>query len=584
MAQCKYYDICGLDALEDTEEGRCILHSENPEKNITAFGAALAEHRKRRPVTFSHFVFPDETSFKEVEFRGATSFQHAKFLGGTDFTRAKFLRNTDFTHCKFARSAPAALFRGTMFSAKADFSFAAFGSGADFSGCTFASECTQPSSAVLFSMTDFGARATFCETKFERSVIFHGATFAGIAEFHKATFHEAGASFRRATFKRAYFAGVEFPCHPSFSQAQFIQAPDFSRTIFNKGASFQHAEFALSLSPDKPPSKEPASGNGEESNPAEQPIVFWYAAFEGDADFYDAKFYCRATFKAAQFGERVTFRYAEFDEEVDFQKAVFHGRASFIDAVFGRSVDFTSAEFRGETFFVSNKADTQIFSGASVDMRSMLIDPLDSLHIGDADLRKCQFVGTDLRKAVFTGVTWPRIGDRDAVYDEIVPFPEGVPRPWAYIERLYRELKQNYEDRRDYGRAGDFHFGEKEMRLKQSKPFSGLWFWLKLYKWVSGYGESWLRPLGWAALLLVTSTIGYLHFGLTVIEGYRPLDWTNGGDRLEALYYAFRVMALLRPGDLMPIGLSRVIQTIDSVLGPILIGLFALALRQKLKR
>jgi hypothetical protein len=50
-----------------------------------------------------------------------------------------------------------------------------------------------------------------------------------------------------------------------------------------------------------------------------------------------------------------------------------------------------------------------------------------------------------LRKAELTNVTWPRIGGRRGVYDEIAPLEAGEERQWGRIERLYRELKQNCE-------------------------------------------------------------------------------------------------------------------------------------------
>ena len=78
--------------------------------------------------------------------------------------------------------------------------------------------------------------------------------------------------------------------------------------------------------------------------------------------------------------------------------------------------------------------------------------------------------------------------------------------PWEQVERLYREVKQNYNDHRDYARAGDFHYGEKEMqRLNCRTPLS-LWVFLCLYWMVSGYGERFLRPLLWAVGLLVVAT------------------------------------------------------------------------------
>jgi hypothetical protein len=175
----------------------------------------------------------------------------------------------------------------------------------------------------------------------------------------------------------------------------------------------------------------------------------------------------------------------------------------------------------------------------------------------------------------------------------------GSTRPWPQLERLYRELKQNYEDRRDYERAGDFHYGEKEMRRQNPDTAWGLWLFLTLYRWFSGYGERYLPPLLWAGLLFVGSTFGYMWWGLRPKNGGSNLVWTNDGwdllggsslawsnawDWLQAAYYSFRVMTFLKPDDWIPVGYTHILNTFQTLLSPLFLGLFALALRQRLKR
>ena len=85
-----------------------------------------------------------------------------------------------------------------------------------------------------------------------------------------------------------------------------------------------------------------------------------------------------------------------------------------------------------------------------------------------------------------------------------------------------------YEDRRDYERAGDFHYGEKEMRRRNKETAWGLRIFLWLYRLFSGYGERYLPPLFWAGLLFVGSTIGYWWWGLRLKAGEAKLAWANG--------------------------------------------------------
>lgn len=57
------------------------------------------------------------------------------------------------------------------------------------------------------------------------------------------------------------------------------------------------------------------------------------------------------------------------------------------------------------------------------------------------------------------------------------------------VRRLYLELKKNFEEKRDWNTAGDFHYGEMECRKKMYgwSTFEGIL--VNFYFWLSGYGE-----------------------------------------------------------------------------------------------
>jgi hypothetical protein len=234
---------------------------------------------------------------------------------------------------------------------------------------------------------------------------------------------------------------------------------------------------------------------------------------------------------------------------------------------------FRGATFSGETRFERGAEAGDICASPEVDFRQVVLNPPDAVTFLGTDLTKCRFQDTDLRKVLLDGVTWPRKNGRWIVYDEIAPVEAadesgeegGGRRPWSRIERLYRDLKQNYEDRRDYERAGDFHYGEKEMRRQNPETPRELRFFLWLYWLFSGYGERYRRPLLWAGLLFVGSTIGYMWWGLRLKDGSSSLAWTapwiNPWDWLRAAYYSFRVMTLLKPDDWVPLRYAQVINT-----------------------
>ncbi len=177
----------------------------------------------------------------------------------------------------------------------------------------------------------------------------------------------------------------------------------------------------------------------------------------------------------------------------------------------------------------------------------------------------------NIRKVEFTAVEWPKVKGRTGVYEEEEKCL------WDPLEKLYRDLKQNHEDRRDYARSGDFHFGEKEMRLRNPEtPWwdKGL---LWIYRVLSGYGERIWRPLiALGILILLCSLIYYFSLNSLAVRG--------GGAFFNTLLYSMRVSFLLRPDELELHGMVGLINLLQTIFSPILLGLLALAIRQRLKR
>ncbi len=425
-----------------------------------------------------------------------------------------------------------------------DFTLVVFPEYADFREAMFTDE-------VHFWGAEFTKGADFSCAKFTGGANFHDAIFTEVAYFFEATFAKE-ANFGEATFSGgANFSGVTFIEEVDFECAKFTKEAIFSCAMFTKWAMLGGAMFT-------------------------KRVDFGGATFAGLANFNETTFAENASFSGARFSKKASFFGARFSKGADFE-----------GAIFTESANFTLSSFQGRTVFAARRRGTRtapIFWRAEVKFRELIIDPPDALRLIEADLRRCQFQDTDLRKVQMIAVTWPKIGSRLGVYDEIATMEIGTERPWARIEQLYRELKQNYEDRRDYERAGDFHYGEKEMRRRNPETPTGARFLLTLYWLLSGYGERYLRPLMWAGILFAVCTFGYVVLGLIPKGAGSRLAITNVQSWLHAAHYSFRVMTLLRPDDFVPVGYSKLVNTTQTILGPIFLSLFALALRQRLKR
>jgi uncharacterized protein YjbI with pentapeptide repeats len=418
-------------------------------------------------------------------------------------------------------------------------------------------------------------------TDFNKALNEHRKKVKGGDCFRSFIFPADGANFFRDIFTEA-----------NFFNAKFLGEADFMQATFDGPANFIGTEFKGSA-------------------------LFYYSTFNGEANFLDAKFK-QANFKNATFQkgavffvasfEKVTFETARFLEIADFYNATFETAdfslarfnegSDFGAAIFTREAVFSRAWFCGRNVFASGRELERlqpIFLGAEIDFRQAIIDPLDALILRDADLRKCRFQGMDLRKLEITNANWP-VRDKSLpltcsqlsmVYDERLLLQNDKTVSHDDVEQLYRQLKQNYEERRDFERARDFHYGEKEMRRLNPKTPWGLKKLLGAYRLAAGYGDSASRLLLSTVVVLVLFAFLYLLFGVCPKNG-PELAWTKPQDWPQALLYSLRVMTLLKPEELQAASdtktIHTLIYTLQSIAGPILIGLFGLALRQRLKR
>jgi len=314
------------------------------------------------------------------------------------------------------------------------------------------------------------------------------------------------------------------------------------------------------------------------------------ADVRGETRLIGATFDMRASFGEAVFGSAVEAGGTTFAGVAEFTDARFVDGARFTHTEFGAEASFSGAVFEGATVF-SGRPESPIFRGTPVHFDGVHVVNADELAFRDADLALVQLAGTDLREAEFTGVRWAeiqdkRFGKRAGLRDEQLIGTSGGAPSFDAVERSYRELKHGYEDRKDYARAGDFHVGEKEMRLRNPATPLGDRALLFFYRLISRYGERVWLPLAWLAGLVVVSAVIYVMSGAEVSieagDAVGALDPSSASDWGRGLLYSLRTSVLLIGAVLD--GWLGLLNTAQRVLGPILIALAALAVRQRLRR
>ena len=351
---------------------------------------------------------------------------------------------------------------------------------------------------------EFTAVCVFHSATFTRDARFYNARFMQYADFSRATFTH-NADFRDASFtQKADFSRATFAHNAIFRGASFMQNADFSRVTVAHNAHFNNASFT-------------------------QEGDFRTASFNGDADFFKTNFTRKAEFSSATFMQESNFYQATFTDNADFAWATFKEYVGFSKTSFVQIADFTGAKFLEATEFRETE-----FRGHDKDNRSsaqeFLPGPIFSLaefsqpeavtfyktYLGQALFHNC-----DVSKLNFSSVEWRRRrGSRKrVVFEEEVdltsakdlrPAKDGPDeRDYGLIAELYQQLKKNYDERKDYWTAGDFHYGELEMKRLASRRKNKVLRWLvqhlrlvAWYKYASHYGESYVRPAIWLGATL----------------------------------------------------------------------------------
>jgi hypothetical protein len=320
--------------------------------------------------------------------------------------------------------------------------------------------------------------------------------------------------------KDAYFRRVTLSGAAAFNDAVFIERADFGAATFMNVAYFMRQTFTRT-------------------------VFFTGVIFSQDAYF-----------GGTQFMEESDFAKADFDANAGFDGAVFAKKADFSGSRFALLADFSRARFLGaaefqETGFRRDEGGIPgpVFCSAELEKPDAVV--FYKTYLGQALFNNC-----DVSKVAFSMVEWrERKGSRKRmVFEEGIDLSHAAAatvkrrhgliegRDFVVINELYQRLTKNYDDRKDYWTAGDFHYGEMEMKrlampsrqqippgVKQ-KIFGGEWWnavrtWqhqnfslLAWYKYASSYGESYVRPAVVLLMVLAIFTLLFPWVGLELNE------------------------------------------------------------------
>ena len=422
-----------------------------------------------------------------------------------------------------------------------------------------------------------------------------------------------GFRFPTSGFQDADFAHSHFHGNADFQESVLNGQTDFSIATFHQGAHFNFADFKGSVN-------------------------FTGAQFSGQAWFKGVTLGGHISLVSTHFKDE--FWFTEISNVVaDVVGTIFEKEAHLHNTDFAKG-SFIETQFRDRATFgyfkhLSNKIDLEqvslspdvvFFEG--VDMKNVLFR--------EANLEKASFNQCyNLDQAKFYDCNWnTESGRRHVLYDElelrgeVIPWEEMAKREiriresesptntasdsaedaqsteshlegkYAVVEEACRALKKHFEDRRNFLVAGDFHEGEMEMRrLAKGNWGRNLLSVEAVYWGLSRYGQRWLRPFAWLLGLVLLAAAVYAATGLRLSGNGHELRWNFDQELsseliLDWLYvyahsllYSVSVTALMRGVFATPTHLlGLLVQTVEFILGPMLLFLIGVAIRRRLRR
>jgi uncharacterized protein YjbI with pentapeptide repeats len=320
------------------------------------------------------------------------------------------------------------------------------------------------------------------------------------------------------------------------------------------------------------------------------------AKFLGKVNFDDKAFNQAVEFDGAIFKQGASFQHARFFKPASFVRANVGSDAAFANTIFEESVyfdhlecqraEFTLAQFKSMVSFRGNAGSILFREATEVILDEARFFKPDLARLAYVDFKRCSLLRTDLRGIDFSGVRW---GEKGNLTKHVVLYtkePEEQVR--LELENAYRQIRQSYEDRRDYGRAGAFYFGEMEQKWKGS----GGWL-ATLYRFSSSYGHSPGRAFVILLLLLGLDAWFVAFWGIRNISG-AAYDLVGAVDGvwwsfletwwIALWFYVLKTVTFGQPSVVPLLPVADIFSSVIRILISVQVALFVLAVNRKFKR
>ena len=228
--------------LPNLDLSSVIIRNKLSLKNCVLQNLNMSQTEFHEDVDFEGSSFIGKAIFKGSIFQKEAQFKKTLFLDGGDFTKTEFHGNTRFHTAQFRRFVS---FNRSDFTKKAIFSRCYFAKGAKFNEVNF-------NGAASFNDIYCDHRFYMDKCKFGQESTFSNAQFSDIADFSRTSFQKIkfkGTTFRKwATFQSAkfqdecHFNGTTISGDLSFVRAKFDGIINFRAICAERNVNFKNAK------------------------------------------------------------------------------------------------------------------------------------------------------------------------------------------------------------------------------------------------------------------------------------------------------------------------------------------------------
>jgi hypothetical protein len=222
---------------------------------------------------------------------------------------------------------------------------------------------------------------------------------------------------------------------------------------------------------------------------------------------------------------------------------------------------------------------------------SLLKTRLNNANLNNADLEDANLLGVELEGTRLERARWgkdlrqerlARAAHREGREDEAMDL-------YAEAEQISRHLTAVNESRGHYILGGYYYHKEKIMRRMQMRLYSREWATSKLVDLLCGYGEDTHRVIGFSLGVVLVCAVLYFLFGVRADNTIVVLNPKAGLqhnvlDLLTCCYFSVVTFTTVGFGDVVPVGLSRVVAAIEAFIGVFSISLFVVVFVRKMMR